>query len=151
MTDGTQQSGQQQGGFDLGAAAAVAQAEDAGQWIDIFDEAGRPLTFRTPEGQTEPVRMLVAGSYSAHYRREAEAQRARSIRRGSAVDAAKRIAQRERELVSACVLDWRGFFRNGKPMPLTRESVQNVLEQAPWIHDQVQLAMEDHAGFSRAG
>lgn len=131
-------------GFDITTAELVRDAEDEGQWIEVLDAAGKVYLYANGTGADKPVRMRVAGRYSRVFRRTQESQNAKPRRRYDVRDAARDLL----ELQAACVLEWEGFFGGGAPLERTSENVANVLQAAPWIRDQVVVAMEDHEGFS---
>jgi hypothetical protein len=51
------------------------------------------------------------------------------------------------ELVAASIIAWEGFTANGQPYQLTKENAIALLDKAPWIREQVEEAMGDHASF----
>jgi hypothetical protein len=129
-------------GFDLGAATPIIEREDEGQCVRITGVDGSELTF----GDGEPVTMTVSGTYSKRYRkaRNAQIRQMRSRRSQPSLEDIERDAV---ALHAECVSAWAGFFEAGKPLDCTKANVLRVLEAAPWIHEQVVVAMEDHAGF----
>ena len=133
-------------GFNLAATKGVTEREDEGQVVELRDEMGDPMTYGS-EGK--PVTMLVAGTYSSAYRKAQQKQyraRARGRRGGADIDLDADVIA----LSAACVLAWDGLFDGTTPLPLGRENVIAVLTRAPWMHEQVLGAMNDHAGFSRS-
>jgi len=128
-------------GFDIGAAKSVAAQEDEGIVVSVKDAQGAPQFV----GET-PVTITVAGSYSAIYRRALDAQRDRMVklRRGLTGEALQR---QQLELVAACILRWDGIMNGDKVFPLTKDNAVALLEAAPWIREEVEAAMGDHAGF----
>jgi hypothetical protein len=145
MSDAAQ-STQQQGGFDLGGAATVADREDAGQWVELRDANGDVLTY----GAEQSVRVRVAGTYSKRFRRAKKTQTDRQLRQRKVTLNADQLEENSIELVSACVMEWEGFFNAGAPLSCSPDNVALVLKRAPWIRDQIEQAMDDHASFSRA-
>jgi len=140
----------QSGGFDLGAAKPVAALEDEGQTIEIRDIDGEVMTWTDGDGKAHPVTITVAGSYSTRYRRAQEAQITRTMKRRNPQITGEALGKQRLEVVAACVLAWTGFANKGKPLPCDKDNVMFVLEAAPWIREQVEGAMEDHAGFFKA-
>jgi hypothetical protein len=126
-------------GLDLSTSKSVADRESEGRWVDILDSQG--------EAYDPPVRMLVAGSYSQHYRKAQDAQRNRLIKQRRTSLTGDAVKQQQLELSAACVLKWEGVLNNGSPVDCTRESVAHMLDACPWITRQVEEAMEDHASF----
>ena len=131
-------------GFRLDTASARAAREDEGVTVELLDIDGTPLTFGD---DSRPVTMRVAGSYSTVYRKAFERARDQALakRRRSTNDEAWRQAL---EVNAACVLAWDGFYTDGgQPIPFTPANVLAVLEAAPWIREQVEQAITDHARF----
>lgn len=98
----------------------------------------------------EPVEVVVAGSYSARYRKAYDAQRDRLFKRPSfrTFQLTPDLLDRQQvELVAACILSWRGFTNGGQPFSCTPENAVMLLTAAPWIRRQLEDAMEDHAAF----
>jgi hypothetical protein len=132
-------------GFDLAAAKPVAEREEEGREVHVRGADDTPLYY-AHDGERKPVTMRVAGTYSARYRRTEEALRDKRLKRGRYTG-----EQAERDtlrLHAACVISWNGFFDAGKPIPCTDANVLTVLRAARWIDEQVNLAMNDHEGFS---
>ena len=126
-------------GFDLDAATAVIAREEAGRVVHVKDEAGQPLY----DGDNE-VTLTVVGSYSKRYQQAHDAMLRRVQNRQDIEDSRKDLVG----LHAQCVIAWAGFYEAGQPLDCTPANVQKVLRAAPWIHNQVIAAMEDHAGFS---
>jgi hypothetical protein len=51
------------------------------------------------------------------------------------------------ELIAASIIEWEGFTAEGQPYPFTKENAIALLDNAPWIREQVEEAMGDHAAF----
>lgn len=130
-------------GFDLSTAKTTAEREDEGQWVIIRDPQGEVMEY---DGEKQ-VRILVAGSYSHHYRKAQDAQRNRLIKQRRTSLTGDAVKQQQLELTAACVLAWEGVFDGGKPLDCTRESAARLLDACPWVARQVEEAMEDHAAF----
>jgi len=126
-------------GLDLSTSKTVSEREGEGRWVDVLDSQGEPYS--------PGVRMLVAGSYSLHYRKAQDAQRNRLIKQRRTSLTGDAVKQQQLELTAACVLKWEGVLNGGQPEECTRESVARMLDACPWIMRQVEEAMEDHAGF----
>jgi hypothetical protein len=130
--------------FDLGAEKAKAAREDEGIVVQINDERGEPMTY----GEGLAVTVKVVGTYSKRYR---DAERMRVDKRWKSRGVDPDVIRREAlELTAECVLEWAGFFDGGKPLDCSRANVVRVLDAVPWVRQQIEVAMEDHAGFSRA-
>ena len=130
--------------FDLSAEKSKVEREDEGIVVTINDERGETMHF----GDGQPVTVRVVGTYSKKYR---DAERLRVDRRFKRGGVDPDVIRKEAlELTAECVLEWSGFFDAGKPLDCTRANVVRVLDAVPWVRQQVEVAMEDHAGFSRA-
>jgi len=137
------------GGFDLDTATSVTQSENAGKLVKLKDHAKKPMTYMR-DGRKRDVTMLVAGTYSDVYKNAMDAQRERIIaERRTEIDPAES-RRNQLEVIASCVLGWEGIMSRGVPIPLSVENVITVLEAAPWIREQVEAAMTDHAGFFKA-
>ena len=127
----------------------VEEREDEGVELHVRDEAGEKLYADTPSGKI-PVVITVAGTYSKTYRRAAEANRDRAAKsRRMDGDAMERQGL---ELVAKCILGWKGFFTDDactQLYALTKQNAIALLQGAPWIREQVEAAMMDHASFLR--
>lgn len=130
--------------FDLQQSKSIAAREDEGTVVCLTDEQGEAMTVGDPP---RPVTITVAGTYSATYRRATDANRNRLFKRRSATLDGDQVYQQGLELIAACVLAWDGFESAGTPLPMTKANVVAVLDAAPWIRDQVEAAMSDHARF----
>lgn len=135
-------------GFDLSTAKDVATRENEGQWVEIHSPAGDRLEWASG-GETRPVRVRVAGTYSERYRRAEERMRDRRMKKASRYSG-EQFERDQLRLVAACVLEWEGFFNGGKAIPCDEQNVVTVLQNAPWIQEQIQVGMQDHEGFSEA-
>lgn len=128
----------------LAHGASVAQLEESGTVVSIKDADGAPLL--TDDG-TSPVTITVKGSYSPTYRRVSEANRDRLLKRRSTQMDGDELDQRSLELTAACVSAWSGFTAGNAEYPLTKPNAIALLKACPWIREQVEAAMHDHALF----
>ena len=110
-----------QNGFDLSSAPSVESQEDAGIWVEIRDVNGEPM-YHGEDGSETPVRIKVAGSYSARYRRAQEAQTTRALKRRGQVLTGELIQRQRLEVAAACTLDWEGFRNGENPFPASKEN-----------------------------
>jgi Mg-chelatase subunit ChlI len=133
--------------MDISTSKAVASREDEGVEVHIADESGEKQYYG--EKGDQPVTITVVGTYSARYRRAVEASRDKSIKRRSAIDA-RTLDDQALETIAGCILDWRGFTNGTDVYPYTRANAVALLEACPWIREQVENAMSDHAAFFRA-
>jgi len=133
-------------GFDLSQAAPVVAREDKGIAVHLRDEAGDLMY----HGDDKPVTWTVVGTYSGRYRKALDAQADKRFRsRSRQPDDLDQIREDSIDLVADCSLAWDGFYDNGQPLAFSKASAVKVLKLAPWIREQVERAMDDHAGFSR--
>jgi hypothetical protein len=133
-------------GFDLSTAADITARENDGTWIELFGADEELMTF----GDGQPVAMRVAGAHSQHYRDAERAMVEQQLRKQRKQMTAEQATRRTKEMIAACVLEWRGIFANGEPLPCTRANVLAVFDAAPWIYAQVVAAVGDHARFFEA-
>ena len=117
---------------------SVAEREDEGTVVQVKDENGD-----TQEGVT----ITVAGTYSSRYRRATDAQRERMLKSRRASLTGEQLNRQQLELVAACIISWEGFTAEGKPYPLTKENAVALLDNAPWIREEVESAMGDHSAY----
>ena len=123
----------------------VAEREDAGIIIPLRNERGEKEY--QGDGKT-PVTMLVAGTYSSRYRRALEASRDQALKQRT-VDG-DQLEQRSLAVVAACVIGWEGLETDDHtPIPFSKANALDILAACPWIREQVEAAMNDHAAFFR--
>ncbi len=131
--------------FNLSKAKEVSAREERGTVVHLKDETGAKLY----TDDNAPVTMTVVGSYSATYRRASDAARDAALQSRRNMMEGDKLDSRALGIQAACVKAWEGIESDGVPVPLTLENVTAVLEQAPWIRDQVDAAITDHASFSK--
>lgn len=112
--------------------------EDEGTVVQIKDASGQP---------EDGVTITVAGSYSSQYRRTSSAQRDRMLKQRRTQLSGEQLERNQLELDAACIISWEGFTTGQAPYPLTKENAVALLTKAPWIREQVEEAMQDHASF----
>lgn len=137
----------QSGGFDISTAVPVADLENDGIVVELRDVNNDPMYWKDDAGVEHPVTITVAGSYSHRYRRATEAQQTRVMKKRNPQITGELLGKQRLEIVAACVLAWSGFVHKGKPWACEKENVMHVLTAAPYIREQVESAMEDHAAF----
>lgn len=135
-------------GFDINAAESEASAEDAGQVVHVRDANGDPMFYG--EKGDKPITITVAGTYSKVYRAALNRQRDRMLRMRRTKMTGEMLDEQQVELAAACVLAWEGFTQDGQPVPCTRETARVLMAKVPWLREQVEEAMNDHAGFSQS-
>jgi hypothetical protein len=136
-------------GIDLDNLESVD--EDQGQWVDLLDRRGEPWMYTAGIGaDNQPIekqaRIRVAGTYSKVYRRHIEALRGRGAKQTKKQTGGEVTAE-VIESAAVCCLEWEGFAKGKQPYPCTRTAAIDLLTRAPWVLEQVQAAMVDHAGF----
>ncbi len=112
--------------------------EDEGTLVMVKDAAGE---------EQDGVTILVAGTYSTAYRKAVSAQRDRMLRQRRGNLTGEQLERQQLELVAACIIEWDGFTSNGQPFPLSKDNAITLLTRAPWIREQVEEAMSDHASY----
>ena len=122
--------------MEISTSKSVAEREEEGIVIDVRDASG----------EVEPgVTITVVGTYSQTYRKAQNANRDKWLKQrrmdGDALE------ERSLETTAKCIKAWTGFTSEGKPFPYTKENAIALLSGAPWIREQVEEAMNDHAGF----
>lgn len=130
--------------MDISTSKHLAQQEDDGITITISGPDGDKLT--QDDGVT-PVTITVAGSYSQRYRKAANANRDKLLKQRTRTVGADDLDRQALDLLAACVIAWDGFTDDGKPYPLTRENAVALFDACPWIREQVESAVSDHARF----
>lgn len=141
---------QSRGGMDFNTAPDIVGREDAGVVVHLHDEAGEEL-FYTPDGSEEerPVTITMAGSYSSRFRKAQEAQTTRVVNKKNVHVTGALLRVQKIELTAACFLAWDGFFEGGVPIECDKENVLEAFKKYPFVLEQAEAAMGDHAGFSK--
>lgn len=132
-------------GFDLSTAEQVASTEDEGTVVELLGPDEKPYLYKDANGEEKPVTITVAGAHSRRHRKAEEALRNRKLKPRQMTG--QIFHEDNIEKVVACTLAWSGIADKGQPLELTRANVAMVYKRAPWILDQVQEAMNDHARF----
>ena len=133
-----------QGGLNIAAAKTVAAQEDDGQVVELMDHDGEPLVYGADD---KPVTVTVVGSYSTRYRQAVDRQRHQMIKRRKVKTSAADLFENQIELEASCVIAWDGIFDGEKAIECNPQNAAEMLTAVPWFREQVQVAMEDHAGF----
>jgi hypothetical protein len=112
------------------------------------EEEGTVINVRDVSGEIqEGVTITVVGTYSQTYRKAVNANRDKVLKeRRSALDG-DAIDSRTLETAAKCIKGWTGFTADGQPFPYNKENAIALLTEAPWIREQVEEAMNDHASF----
>lgn len=128
--------------MEVSTSKAVSEREEEGTVVHLTDEKG-DLMYEN----MEPVTITVVGTYSKTYRRVQNEQRAKNLKGRRLQLTPEQIDARANEAIASCVLGWEGFTSEGKPFPFTKDNAAALFTAAPWIRDQVEEAMGDHAAF----
>jgi hypothetical protein len=135
--------------MNISKSKEVSHREDEGAVVEIRDPAGEKMY--QDDAQSKPVVITVAGTYSARYRRAADVNRDRMLKQRRNQLDGDQLNQQSLELVAACILSWDGFTADidgaEQPYPLTKANAVALLAECPWIREQVEAAMNDHASF----
>lgn len=128
--------------MEISTSKSVAEREEEGTVVHLADETGT-LMYEN----LKPVTITVVGTYSKTYRRVQNENRAKALKQRRSQLTPEQIDAKANEAVAGCIKGWEGFLSDGKPFPFTRENAIALFEQAPWIREQVEEAMGDHAAF----
>jgi hypothetical protein len=127
---------------EISTSKTVAEREDEGVAVHLYDEKG-DLMYE----DKKPVTITVVGTYSKTYRRVQNEQRLKNLKGRRTQLTPEGIDQKANEAIARCVTAWSGFTSEGKPFPYTEENAVALFQAAPWIREQVEEAMGDHAAF----
>lgn len=133
--------------MDINAGKSVAQREDEGTTIHLRDETNEKQY--ADEAKTQPVTITVVGTYSSRYRRLSDANRDKMLKQRRTQLDGDQLEEQGLELQAGCILGWDGITANGEPFPYTKANAVALLRAAPWVREQVEAAMNDHASFLR--
>lgn len=122
--------------MEIETGKTVSEREDEGTTVNVLDEVGNPT------GDT----ILVAGTYSTRYRKAQNDLRSKSVKHRGPVTG-DLVDERQLEVIAASIISWEGFTSGGKPIPYNRHNAVALLTACPWIREQVEAAMTDHAAF----
>jgi len=130
--------------LDLGSLTSVAEQEEEGHWVEIDHPSGGPLCMGK---QDQPLRIKVVGSYSKTYRTNAKRQHQELLqKRGKFSESDKE--RRDLDTLVVCTKAWEHAYDDkGKAIPFNADNVRILYAQAPFIFDQVDSAIVDHAAF----
>lgn len=121
--------------MDIGNSKSVADREEEGTEIEVRDVRGEV---------EEGVTITVVGTYSTTYTRAQKRNRDKYFRQRLDGDT---LEKQSLETVARCIKSWKGFTSNGQEFPYTTDNAVLLLANAPWIREQVEGAMNDHASF----
>jgi hypothetical protein len=131
-------------GFDIHEQIEAAKSEDQGKAFHVRGADGKPA-FHGEGPDRKPVTITVAGTHSERVRRKDREIRRRKIRQGTFT--LEQAHDNAIELAVAATIGWDGFTSRGAPLPCTPANVEQLYRGCPWIFDDAQEAMNDHAGF----
>lgn len=128
-------------GFNRQKQAQAARKEDEGIAFPVRN-ADTTVAYKK-DGKT-PCTITVAGSHSQRYRDKQREMDKQKIRGAQSMSDAK---ARSRELLIHCTLAWDIEDDEDGPVPFNRANVAELYRDCPWIADDAEEAMTDHAGF----
>ena len=131
-------------GFDIQQQAELAKEEDKGIDVHIHGVDEKPLYYMDGDVQ-KPVTINVSGVHSEKHRRVEAMLRKRKLKPNQFTG--QFVYEDAIERAAACTNDWQGFFADGKVVPFSQANVREVYKRAPWVHDQIAEAMNDHSRF----
>jgi len=118
--------------------------------VTLFHPAsGDPLL----NADKSPMTVTIHGPYSERYKavlREQQQRRTKDVARSAGrapVMTTEEIETYTRELLARCIEDWAVTLEGDEMLPCTPENIEMVLDEFPWLRDQVNLAMGDVSGF----
>ena len=101
-----------------------------------------------------PMTITLHGPYSQRYKsvlREQQQRRSQALPPSQAARppalTADELDAYSRELLEQCIEDWKITLEGDDVLPFTPENVQLVLDEFPYVRDQISAAMGDVAGF----
>lgn len=133
-------------GLNISNTRTIAEREDEGTTVHVRGADSEQLYFQDG-AERKPVTLLVAGTYSKIYRRTIDSQREKLLKQRRSSLSSEQIARQQLEAIAACILGWEGIFNGDQALPLNKENAITLLESAPWVREQVEEAMNDHAAF----
>lgn len=131
-------------GFDVHQQIQAGKSEDAGKSFHVRGADGKPAFYGT-ETDRKPVTITVAGTHSERYRVKDREIKRRKIKQGTFT--LEQAQDNSIELAVACTLAWEGFMSGDVPVTCTPANVEQVYRGCPWVLEDAQEAMQDHAGF----
>ena len=134
-------------GFDVDQNADALSVEDEGAIAEIMDAQGDPVF----DASGKPVTVLVAGEYSAKYRKAEEWQRKTLMRQRGKEQTGKESLAMQAEFVARCCLSWSGFTQAGSPLEFSITNATMVFTRLPYVRKRVESAMSDHTAFFAKG
>jgi hypothetical protein len=143
------------------SSPATAAGFDVDNMFDEVEATHRVVVIKTDEGD-EKSGFIIVGKNSSQYQAENELIRIENIKRSSkrnkAVDTsteegaklvAQTIANNERRLALAVVVDWFGFDSAGKPLPFDKAMVARMFDKKPTWLTEVGNALDTDGNFTK--
>lgn len=100
----------------------------------------------------EPLTVTVYGKYSDVYRKLTRRQKDEALARAQKNNRQKitsaQLEEKEIETLVACVKDW-NLTDGGTPLACEPGNIESVLEEYPWIKDQIDAAVHDEKNFMK--
>lgn len=128
--------------FDLANLDTLSTAQEEG--VDV--ELRHPVT-------NEPLGVTVrVASYESERVRRVKRRitdRALKATQGRRQTTAEDLERSTREMVAAAVISWSGLVYRGETLDCTPANVLRVLEEQPWIGEQIDAVAQDRAAFFR--
>ncbi len=131
----------------LNTGKSVAEREDEGTTFHVRNEQGEKMW--ADEAETKPVTITVAGTYSNRYRKLTDASNDKAWKKAGRLEAEDN-RKSALEIIAGCILKWDGFTAGSAAFPLNKTNAVVLLDQCPWIREQVEKHMTDHALFTAA-
>ncbi len=123
--------------MEIGNNKTVADREEEGTEVEVRDVAGEVEA---------GVTITVVGTYSTTYRKAQSQNRDKFLKQRGKIDS-DMIEKQSVETTARCIKAWKGFTSNGQDFPYTKDNAVLLLTNAPWIREQVEEAMNDHAAY----
>ena len=139
------------GGLNFSAAPPIVANEDDGATIQLRDIEDELMHYRmSSEDEWKPVTITVVGTYSKRYKRAQDHQTTLAVKGGRRVKVTGDKLRTQRENLAAhCIIAWDGFFDANGSVDCTPENILDAFEKYPFILEQAEAAMDDHANFSK--
>lgn len=99
-----------------------------------------------------PMTVTLHGPYSDRYKsiiREQQQRRMNDMTRGGRAPTMdpEELDAMTRELTARCIEDWCITLEGDETLPFSRDAVDSVLTEFPWVRDQITAAMGNVADF----
>jgi hypothetical protein len=116
-----------------------------GQEASQKEDTPRPITIKDAIGDETDVVFMIVGTLSKRYKKAQTRNRAQWGRKAAGGD---ELDQQAREATAACVVSWNGIVdQDGAAVPCTPDNVAQLLDEMPWVREQLDGEIRDHAAF----